>query len=579
MARRPVTLLLAYLLLVASTPGTGARTARANAGLVPGQMPPESLPFEPVRKRVEALVAGGKAPSMAVAVARGGRIVWEQGFGMADRERRRPATPDTIYFLASVAKSMTATAVMILVDRGKILLDEPAATYLDEGLLRVYRGDAKDVTVRSLLTMTSGVPHLYRFYWNDEREPVPDDVEMLRRFAFVAFEPGRHFLYSNLSFGILQRVVERASGKPFGRFCDDEIFRPLGMRHTALEPRRGLDAGLARVYAPDFEGPLPWRSMQPAGGAGFYSSAHDLALFGLAMTGTPAAARRRVVSTEAVARMRDSGRAGFYGLGWWKDFASAKYEVMIADGLAWGGGATVMVAPEAGVVAVATVSGPTEANLTTFVAGDLLAAALPGYVSPRESWAAAVPPPDQRSEPLRPEGDWLGTFSGVVTTPQGPVPTRLEISRDGGVRMKIGEGEWRPLETPTVTGGLLEGSADVRLPEGAAPGPHRVGVKLRLSKGGLAGYVFAESTGRRGGYGLPFFVELRVLRPSTSPGVTGRGRGVRLGPAAAPSLHSHYSHRRRPPRVRRPLRIVSRVVPAPPPVAGAPRTGGEMGRG
>ena len=283
------------------------------------------------------------------------------------------------------------------------------------------------------------------------------------------------------------------------------------MRHSALEPRGEVAARLARVYAPEFEGPLPRGSMQPAGGAGFYSSAHDLALFGLAMTGTRAAGQRRVVSPAAVARMRDASRTGVYGLGWWKDFASSRHDVMVADGLAWGGGATVMVAPDAGVVAVATVSGPTEPNLTTFVVGDLLAAALPGYVSVLESWRAASPPPAFRSKPFRPEGEWLGTWRGVATTPEGAVAVTMEIAKTGGIRVAMAGADARPLEAPTLSGGLPEGSTDARLASAAAPGPHRVEVKLRLSKGILAGYLFAGSSGKRGRYGLPFFVELALV--------------------------------------------------------------------
>src|SRR5436190_428058 len=87
-------------------------------------------PFDPVRDLIRRQVLARSLPSLAVAVVRGGAIVWEEGFGWADREARRPAGPHTMYSVASVSKPMTATALMVLAGAGKVDLDRPANDYL-----------------------------------------------------------------------------------------------------------------------------------------------------------------------------------------------------------------------------------------------------------------------------------------------------------------------------------------------------------------------------------------------------------------------------------------------------------------
>ena len=95
----------------------------------------ETEQFEPVRQRIAKALADTNVPSIAVAVARDGKIIWEQGFGWADRENRVPASEHTLYSLASISKPITATGLMVLKERGKIDLDKPVNDYLGEAKL------------------------------------------------------------------------------------------------------------------------------------------------------------------------------------------------------------------------------------------------------------------------------------------------------------------------------------------------------------------------------------------------------------------------------------------------------------
>jgi CubicO group peptidase (beta-lactamase class C family) len=124
--------------------------------------------FDAVRAHIERLVAEGEVPSMAVAVARDGEIVWEEGFGLADREKNIPATEHTMYALASISKPLTATGLMILVERGLINLDSPINDYLGEAKLQAWVGDAAEATVRRVASHTAGLPLHSQHFYDDE---------------------------------------------------------------------------------------------------------------------------------------------------------------------------------------------------------------------------------------------------------------------------------------------------------------------------------------------------------------------------------------------------------------------------
>ncbi len=138
--------------------------------------------FEPVRQRIERALHNTNLPSMAVAVAHNGEIIWEQGFGLADRENRVPATEHTLYSLASISKPITATGLMVLVERGLVDLDKPINEYLGEAKLRARVGNADDATVRLVANHTSGLPLHYQFFYHDEafRPPARRDDPPLR---------------------------------------------------------------------------------------------------------------------------------------------------------------------------------------------------------------------------------------------------------------------------------------------------------------------------------------------------------------------------------------------------------------
>ncbi len=174
--------------------------------------------FGQVRAFIQKQMLERQVPSVAVAVARDGKIIWEEAFGWANREERIAATPHTIYSLASISKPITATGLMILKERGRVELDRPLNDYLGEAKIKVRLGNPADVTVRRVANHSAGLPLHYQFFYEDEPFRAPSRDETINRYANAVTAPGEKYQYSNLGYGLLDYVIERVSGKSYAMF-------------------------------------------------------------------------------------------------------------------------------------------------------------------------------------------------------------------------------------------------------------------------------------------------------------------------------------------------------------------------
>jgi CubicO group peptidase (beta-lactamase class C family) len=220
----------------------------------------------------------GAFPGAALAVGRGSHVVLEQGLGIVGREGQ-PVDPDrTVYDLASLTKVVgTTTAVMLLVEDGKMRLDDRVSSYLPE-----FSGGAKDwVTVRQLLTHTSGLPA-----GMDLPSGISYEEGVLRAVRTpLVHSPGMRVDYSDVGFVVLFAAAERAAGEPIYRLLDRRVFEPLKMRSTGYWFGDGCRrcAGTSRDMGDAFRGrvhdPISRRLGGVTGNAGLFSTAHDLARF------------------------------------------------------------------------------------------------------------------------------------------------------------------------------------------------------------------------------------------------------------------------------------------------------------
>jgi CubicO group peptidase (beta-lactamase class C family) len=272
--------------------------------------------------QAEATVAGqarrGTFPGAALAVGRQDQVVIERGFGRLDWGLGSPdVDPDrTIYDLASLTKVVaTTTAVMLLVEDGRLDLDSQVSGYLPG-----FSGGGRErVTVRHLLTHTSGLPA-----WSPISGRSPE-AALARAIATpLVREPGGRVEYSDIGFILLWATAEAAAGEPLHRLLDARVFGPLGMRSTTFIPGRWCDSCAPTGRRPDggnYEGfvhdPLARRFDGITGNAGLFSTAHDLARFAAMLASGGELDGVRVLRAETIARFtaRQPG-AGSRALGW-----------------------------------------------------------------------------------------------------------------------------------------------------------------------------------------------------------------------------------------------------------------------
>ncbi|HET7274368.1 MAG TPA: serine hydrolase domain-containing protein, partial [Longimicrobiaceae bacterium] len=157
--------------------------------------------FESVRAYIQEIMEESGLPSAAVAVARDGEIIWDEAFGYANLEEQIPATPETMYSLASISKPMTATALMQLVEDGRVELDQPANAYLGAGKIHSPEWDPSEATVERVLSHTAGLPLHWEFFYEGEDHPRRTTDEGIDRFGVLVTPPGALYQYSNLGFG------------------------------------------------------------------------------------------------------------------------------------------------------------------------------------------------------------------------------------------------------------------------------------------------------------------------------------------------------------------------------------------
>lgn len=276
--------------------------------LVPSR--PSDLPGGPadtatVDRWLEAQLRDAGIPGGALVIVRDGRIVDERGFGTAD-PTGRPVTATTPFVIGSLSKSITALAVMQLVDAGKVDLDAPVRRYLPE--FRVADPVAADrITVRELLTHTSGLSTAVGIA---PLTTPPTSLDARVRdlaTAELASAPGTRYAYSNANYLVLGRLVEVVSREPFGTWVRAHVFGPLGMAHAATDRATAETVGLSDAHRlwfglADDHAPLDRPDLVPAGW--ITASADDLGRLLLAELDGGRFAGGSIVSAAAVREMQ-----------------------------------------------------------------------------------------------------------------------------------------------------------------------------------------------------------------------------------------------------------------------------------
>jgi CubicO group peptidase (beta-lactamase class C family) len=369
--------------------------------------PAARLGFAPDRlaridRFLQSAVDSNRIAGAVALVLRDGQVVYERAVGWSDQEAGRRMTPDAIFRIASQSKALTSTAILILVEEGKISLGDPVRRFIpsfanstvasraDTG--RTVVPAKRAITIKDLLTHTAGLSYGtdasvasrysarglgpaagYGWYTADKDEPICQTMERLGSLPFVS-QPGEAFVYG-YNTDVLGCVVERVSGIPLDEFIRTRITAPLGMNDTHFFLPPAQRARLVAVYASDTSGHYsrapggprgqgeyvdgPRRSF--SGGAGLLSTAHDYARFLQMILGGGALDGVRILSPKMVDVMTSNqigtvyGQDGLgFGLGFWVVERPGAQGLASVGSFGWGGayGSTYMADPAEHMVVV-----------------------------------------------------------------------------------------------------------------------------------------------------------------------------------------------------------------------------------
>jgi CubicO group peptidase (beta-lactamase class C family) len=237
---------------------------------------------------MQGMIERNEIAGAVTAVVSKDRILHLETTGFADVAAKRPLTPDSLFWIASMTKPITGTAILMLQDEGKLKVSDPVAKYLPEFAgLKTPSGKPANLTLTQMLTHTSGLGEATGPAAQQARTLA--DLVPIWLAAPMQYEPGEKWKYTQSGINAAARVVEVVSGETFDRFLQKRLFDPLGMKHTTFYPGDEQRAALATAYAKNkdtgaLEPAAPRadfgvRNKPPQGNGGLYSTAVDYARF------------------------------------------------------------------------------------------------------------------------------------------------------------------------------------------------------------------------------------------------------------------------------------------------------------
>ena len=273
--------------------------------------------IDSARGLVIDLMSKQKIPGLSVTIMQNGKIIWSEGFGFADLENRVPVNPSTTRFrIGSVSKTLTADALAVLYENGKLNLDAIIQTYVPYFPVKKY-----PITVRQVAGHIAGIHHYLdqsQFLSAARYNSVKESLDIFKDDTLL-FEPGTKYTYSTFGWNLLSAVIENASQTPYLEFMQKNVFEKLGMLHTTADKNDSIISGRTRFYQLNRDTQINNatyvdNSNKWAGG-GFISTSEDIAQFASAhcKAGFMKASTLELFTTSQ--KLRDGKETG-YGIGW-----------------------------------------------------------------------------------------------------------------------------------------------------------------------------------------------------------------------------------------------------------------------
>jgi CubicO group peptidase (beta-lactamase class C family) len=299
--------------------------------------PQACVTADTVDEFIQTQLESTKAPGIALLVMQNGQILKQQGYGYSNLELRVPVTPDTLFQSGSTGKMFAAAGILLLVQDGKLKLDDRLAMYYPDAPAAWHK-----VSIRELLTHTSGIKDYGEYNSGDldyRKDYTDEELLAAMQKLPLEFEPGTQWSYSNSGYLILGLLITKLAGKDYSDFLADRVFKPLGMQTTQLISEQRITPNRAAGYELDKHDALvnqAWVSPglnRTADGA-LYFSLRDLAAWEKALEARSFMSRQSFTDWWTAVRLANGTRYP-YGFGW--HLSEQRGEPVILHGGAWQG--------------------------------------------------------------------------------------------------------------------------------------------------------------------------------------------------------------------------------------------------
>jgi CubicO group peptidase (beta-lactamase class C family) len=445
---------------------------------------------EPVRQKILTEIARGTATGVAVAVAHNGKIVWEEGFGWANRETALKATARTPFSLASLTKPFTAATLMTLAAEGKLSLDDSANRYLLKSKIVGKNGNADAATVRLLGAHVSGLPSMFEEYDRDEAHLALSSEALLTEYGYLAYPPNSCYEYSNIGFAALGAIASNLTGVEFGTLMTQRVLTPLGLDDSFFDTNVArLSTGAARYDASG--NPIPYYTTSTPASGELYASAHDLAQF--AMFNMKNRDRAQILDDRWIDELHKPVFRGPSGVattfGWFTGHLDPGVSVIFKSGGQRGVATALYMVPSENLACLVLTNRSDGRELCLSVCNEILSSYLPKWRQPDET-SGPSPSPFVVTPGLG--GHWQGS----LTNGGAKMPVRLNIESSDSATLQLDEKHAEKITEMHLEGAGFTGASTglIESPDAIRTGAKTLKIKLLPHEGMLVGRILVTDS-------------------------------------------------------------------------------------
>jgi len=482
--------------------------------------------FQEIEQKIQSEIDKGTIPSITIAVAKDGKVIYEKAFGWADVEAKIKSTINTSYQLASASKPMTATGLMVLNHKKIIDIDSSAISYMKPLSFKVYEGKASDIKLRNLLNHTSGLGTYFDISYADENGKKDNFEAGFNKYGNLFHPAGLISEYSNLGYGLIDYIITKQSGKTYAQFMEQEVFNPLGMKNSFVQNTKRSDIQIAKKYDSDLK-VLPDVLNNTYGAGNIYSSIHDLILFGMFHLKNDVKNQKQILNNAEIDLMhyyKDKNTlyhyydSTIYGLGWYYKPNDNGYKIVWHEGGMMGASSMIKLIPEKNI-AIAVIINTSNRQFCNVITNELSKVVLPEYQPTPINEETEI----ANYKSYTADSTYFGNWTGTIKVENLDIPCSMKFQPDGNIIITYLDFTYKsyftqnnPIPHKTILlAGIINKESFIGMYPGTLPSKdikkefsQIMSLKLYKTNKTLSGTIVALAASNREYYAYPFYIKL-----------------------------------------------------------------------